>query len=31
MNGKVGPAVPHDAAACRFFEATPHPPSINSK
>lgn len=31
MNGKVGPGVPHDTAACRFFEANPHPPSINSK
>ena len=31
MNGKVGAAVPHDAPACRYFEANPHPPPTNGK
>jgi hypothetical protein len=31
MNGKIGPAVPHSADACRFLEPNPDPPAIFGK
>jgi hypothetical protein len=29
MNGKLGPAVPHDARACQFFRPAEKPPAVS--
>lgn len=28
MRGDVGPGIPHDAAACKYFQENPTPPAI---
>lgn len=31
MGGEIGPAVPHDARACKYFIETPTPPSLTER
>lgn len=31
MQGDIGPAIPYDAAACKYFSESPAPPTITEK